>query len=173
MHPEQWIALGEEPKFNPKLLTKEGREIYVPQAIPWEVKGSWDTVADHEVTLKYRRFSFNALVHVCPPLAIKPASAVLPVGYQGYPITVTGGSGSYALEIEDPKILQIRDGKIYTTVEGLTKVTARDSKIPHYTAQLTVLVSRVYFSEIDLKEREIPVRGRFVPTCVFYGKDKS
>lgn len=167
--PEQYIALGDDPIFDPILKDKDGRPLDIFEPIQWEIIGEWKTVGTKHIKLKYHDFSFIAIVHVCPPLIMDPPEAVLPVHHNGYVVKPIGGSGYYEFSVDDQMILSYSGSsyKISTSREGRTKIRVQDKKIRKYHNYSDILVSKVAYIDIQIERREL-INDYFQPKCDIY-----
>ncbi|KAK8878673.1 hypothetical protein M9Y10_005453 [Tritrichomonas musculus] len=168
---EQYIALGDTPKFNPILFDKDNKNYNYFEEVNWEIKGDWSTVGRKEVTLKYHDFTFIAIVHVCPPLSIVPERALLPINYNGFPLTVSGGSGDYTYKIESPTILNYQNGHVNTLNYGKSRIIFNDKRIPRFSISAEIEVSRIGLIDIQLEYRETIDRP-FQPVCEVFATEK-
>ncbi|OHS95168.1 hypothetical protein TRFO_10655 [Tritrichomonas foetus] len=161
---DQYISLGESPVFNPTLFDKNGRQFDVFEPIKWEIVGDWSTVGKKEITLIYHDFSLKAIVYVCEPITISPRNAVLPVNYKGFPISISGGSGEYIFQNENPLVLEVFQSNINTMKEGTSNIKVIDKNIPTFECSMQVIVSHVSFIDITLDKRET-INELFTPIC--------
>ncbi|KAH0786294.1 nuclear pore membrane glycoprotein [Histomonas meleagridis] len=138
----QYIALGDNPHFNPILYSRDGHKIDIFNEIKWEIEGEWNTIGKKEITLRYYDFSFKAIVIVCPPIVVEPTEVILPIDYSGFTISISGGSGSYTFNVDDNSILEFSNSKIRTKKEGITKIRVYDKMIQKYQSIINVIVSK-------------------------------
>ena len=171
--PEQYIALGDDPVFNPVLFDKEGHKFDLFEPVKWNISGDWSTVGRKEVRLTYHRYSFTAIVFVVPPIALDPEEAVLPVGYDGFPVKVTGGSGEYSFSVENEHVISYVNKRVKALAEGVSLIRVQDRRIAKYTASATIIVSRVGSIGIELEKRELLVGSSFAPKCDVYAKNNK
>lgn len=168
VQPEQYIALGDDPVFDPKIFDKDGKPFDIFERVIWEAIGDWSTIGRKEVTLKYHDYSFVAIVHVCPPIELSPSEAILPISYSGFDVIAHGGSGEYSFSIDNSNIITYQNGKVSTFAIGTAKITATDRLISKYTAIATIIVAKVESTEINLTHRELLIDQVFQPTCDVY-----
>lgn len=172
--PEQYIALGDDPVFNPILKDKGGRPLDIFGPIKWDIQGEWNTIGTKHIKLIYHDFSFIAIVHVCPPLIMDPPEAVLPVHHNGYVVAPKGGSGFYQFYVDDEMVLAYSGStyKIATIREGITKIRVQDKKIKKYFNHSDIIVSRVAFIDIKIEKREL-IDEYFDPKCDIFAIEKK
>lgn len=171
--PEQYVALGDDPVFNPVLYDKDGHKFDLFEPVPWNITGDWSTVGRKEIKLSYYRYSFTAIVFVVPPITITPDEAVLPVGYDGFPMKVSGGSGNYTFFVENEKVIDYVNQRVRAIAEGVSLIRVQDRRISKYTATASIFVSRVGAIDIELKKRELLVGASFEPKCTVYAKNNK
>lgn len=169
----QYIALGDDPVFDPVLYLSDGNKLDTFEPIHWDIKGDWSSIGRKEIILSYHDFSFKAIVVVCPPIIIEPKQVVLPIGYSSYPLYITGGSGDYNIEVDDPTIINLVNSEIKTFKQGITKINVYDKKIKRYYTFSTVTVNSVEHIDIVLEKRELLIGSTFEPKCEVYAKGNN
>ena len=170
--PEQYIALGDDPVFDPVLKDQDGNLLDLFEPVNWEIIGDWSTVGRKEITLKYHDFSFIAIVHVCPPVYMDPPEAVLPLRHTGFVVMPHGGSGFYEFRVENSLILDYSNNRVSTIREGTTKIIVQDRKIKKFNNFSEILVSKVAFVDIQLERREL-INEPFEPVCSVYAIEQK
>jgi len=178
IQPEQYILLGQEPKFNPVLYDSEDDPIETFGNLSWQISGSWNTVGDQEIILSLPYdpvFKVKAIVHVIAPIQINPKLIVLPLNNYEFEPEITGGSGSYVVDVPERYnhlIVYHNDTRKLETFsnEGEINITVRDLKV-NSTDSSRVIVSRVYYSELVSDRREVKIGDKFQGSCYVLGKD--
>lgn len=165
--PDQWIALGDDPVFDPILKDKDGNLLDIFEPIPWKIIGKWDTIGKKEIILQYHDYRLTAIVYVCPPIEMDPPEAVLPVSYHGYEVKPKGGSGFYEFSVSDSTILSYNNYRVSTYIEGKAQIRVQDKKIKKFNSSCEILVSRVAEIKIDIPVREL-IGDYFQPICDIY-----
>lgn len=167
--PPQWIALGDDPVFNPILKDDDGRPLDIFEPIDWVIQGEWKTVGTKRIKLIYHSFSLDAIVYVCPPLSMDPPEAILPLRYKNFKISPIGGSGQYEFIIDNKYLINYTDYRVTTFGrEGRTKIYVQDKRIRKFHSFSDVIVSKVSHVDIQLERREILVDDYFKPKCDVY-----
>lgn len=160
--PEQYISLGSDPEFNPKLYGFDGSLMSPPKN--WNVEGNWSTIGDHIVRIYYYDYSIRTIIHVREPLFLDNNKLVLPVGIK-LNIPIRGGSKQYKYSTNVTGIIEIQNSELSTIGTGFVSVLIQDINIPDFLATLYIRVSKVSRISIGMMVHEFSTKNPVNPDC--------
>lgn len=170
-HDDIYLRLGDQPVFNPVMFDGDDHIFNNFGTVNWTYEGDLRSVGRKDVIVRHHECSFRVVVNVCPPLVVEPVRSVLPVGYRGYDLQVSGGSGNYTVSVDNPSVLDYVNHHVNTFSEGTANVTVTDNCIGQYIVSVLIDVCRVESIDIILERREVLVNSVFEPVCVAHGSN--
>lgn len=182
---DQYIPYGsnQEAKATPDILHVLDKNGNVVTHVDhdWKVvtpKNVYESIGTHQITAHsdFWDMDYNGNVHVVPPIQIEPKEVRIPLGFNGYKFSATGGSGKYIWKSENQNVFTVDNNQssaasIKTVQVGTANLIVEDAIIKSFNDKSKVIVDKLDKIVVNLANREFYVHDRIEPE--FYATNKD